>query len=126
MFQTTNQIMYYNGGPLEENHTFRTVQLCRKHWTYNNFTSSNGSIMKLHKIADSMRVLSDPPWLVSCMLGAEATHQSSDDIAVVCHSCGQGSLSWQSMIQTTSIMPICSMYGIFTYMWVIFWAHVGK
>ena len=25
-----------------------------------------------------------------------------------------------------SNIPICSMYSIFTYIWVIFWAHVGK
>ena len=25
-----------------------------------------------------------------------------------------------------NILPICSMYGIFTYIWVIFGAHVDK
>ena len=39
---------------------------------------------------------------------------------------------WMPLLNTTKItkvslsIPICSMYGIFTYIWVIFRAHVGK
>ena len=54
-------------------------------------------------------------------------HQAVGGLGAAISSANNGDFNWWKMGITPEITsPICSMYGICTYMWVIFRATVGK